>query len=866
MSFAKVGHCQVIASGSIEPDGPRVATTKTASYYLGDGARVLDVGAILAKVAENYAISADPKNYFFEAIRANTTNAPNDNSDAFHRNELLRWNTLVGKPVYATYEEKPHHIQHRASNPKAARGVVLAAHYNAESPPMENCPTCNTRTFEREARDDTGLHCKKCGTLVKDEFVETLLGIDRTKDKRFAKAVEDGILVTASMGCNCESTTCNVCDHVAYTRAEFCPHIRSAKGTYWTKKDSNWVRTNEAALTHELSKRGMKFNANDFMRVRASDGFEARKAFEFCNNVTFDELSRVDVPADQKARSIEIIAAHTPTAAELDAETEALLTSVASKARTAAPNKQADDKSAVDLQVSPGDPPITIVPSPSDAPAAPSSAVPEAPATPPAPGAPETNPARPPPPAPGVPPEQVELNNMGLMPNPPGASKQGAWRETYRGYSVQASQQGNLRLIDAQQRPLFVVKRHATLDPRSHAKALLQDVFAHGLVAASRQHGAIWSPRLAQATPDIMDRIRMLRDDAGEAGDLEAVKLCNKALGGDKGALKKCMQMLSDTDAQRDAYRSAQVNEGGANNMVGHDDYNRVNSILDDVATDGPSRKPNKSKSVALGGETDGPQREKPTDDVAEGGAHDFAPRQPPPKSVLDGGEMAQTEVPPKRTVKDRVNEGGMTDRAAARIEKLAAAKIAAAEERARKAELELQRVQVASRKEALAHAARLMRLAASRVAPETLQMAIVASLVDARVLNNDPRTAEAVSYQGMSEELAHRLAYDATDVGMGDYLGQLEAEMRHLAERSPEYLADVEKDLSRAASRTAAPIVHAESLGVFEAAGNFELRRAAVEGNLMFTPASTSQDRGSSLRAAIGNTRVSALAERLAR
>lgn len=813
MTFYRQARVSVLATAETTEGQLRVASkSKSASHFLTDGARVIDVQAILSKVAETYAISAESSDYFFEAIRANTTNAPNDNSDAFHVDELLKFSTLIGKPVYRTYEEKPHHIQHRASNPRAARGVILAVHYNAETPAMAECPTCKSPTADRADRDRTGLHCKKCGTLVKDEFVEALVGIDKKKDKRFAEAVEQGILVTASMGCNCESTTCNVCDHVAYTRAEFCPHIRSAKGSYWTSKNGQWTRINEAAVQHELESRGLNYVAQDFMRVRAEDGFEVRKAFEFCSNVTFEELSRVDVPADPKARSIEIIASHTPTAAELAAETEALLNSV--KTRTAA-TTAAPMKEAVDLQVSPGDPPITIVPSPNEAPNAPMSVAPEAPATPPpAPAAPGM-PGEPPPPAPGVPPEQTQLDNMGLMPNPPGASKQSAqsaqsaqraWRETYRGYVVQGSQHGNLRVLDRENRPLLLIKAHATKQPREFAREVLASVFTDGLVRTAQKFNGLWSPRLAQ------------------------------------------------------------VSSGGLNDMVGHDDHERVNSILDDVATDGPERKPEKSKTVSDGGATDGPMHGKPTKDVAEGGARDFAERQPPPKSVLDGGDMAQTERPEKRTIKDRVNEGGATDRAAARIEKLAQAKIAQAEERARKAEVELERVRVASQKDALANCLRLMRIASQRITNDTLQSAVMASLMEARVLNADPVTAEPVTYRGMHEHLASRLAHDAVSIGLGDFVAQLETETRHLAERTAEYVNDLEKDMSRRAERVAAPVVASYALGEYETPSNLHMRQAAVEGNLMFAPTPvTGHDRGGSLRAAISNTRVSKLREQLA-
>jgi hypothetical protein len=240
--FRRVARVASLGTFDVEQDGAiRVAQldtppTETTSYYL-DGARKLDVRALLEKVGSVYAISHDPSDYFFEAIRANTTNAPNENNDGFHQAELLRFDVKLGMPVYMTYAGKPHHLNHRTENAKAARGLIIDAHYNADAPALETCPGCQTRTADRQNRDETGLHCKRCGTLVRDEFVEILVGIDARKDPLFADGVRKGTLKAGSMGCNCLSTSCNVCGHVAYARPEFCEHIRAGnKGTLWVRR------------------------------------------------------------------------------------------------------------------------------------------------------------------------------------------------------------------------------------------------------------------------------------------------------------------------------------------------------------------------------------------------------------------------------------------------------------------------------------------------------------------------------------------------------------------------------------------------------------------------------------------------------
>ena len=87
------------------------------SYYI-DGTRKLDIQGMLDKVADKYQISRDPDDYLFEAIRANSTNVPNENNDAFHKSELLRFDTRLAMPVYMTYIGKPHH-QPQGRRPQA---------------------------------------------------------------------------------------------------------------------------------------------------------------------------------------------------------------------------------------------------------------------------------------------------------------------------------------------------------------------------------------------------------------------------------------------------------------------------------------------------------------------------------------------------------------------------------------------------------------------------------------------------------------------------------------------------------------------------------------------------------------------------
>jgi len=264
-----------------------------SSAYLS-GARTIDIKAALGIVAKEYDISSDPGDYIFEAIRGNTTNVPNENSDGFHKQELLRFDHRLGKQVYRTYELKPHHVNHRSADPKNARGFIVDTHYNDSRPPLDICPNeeCGAKTADQGSRDpETGIHCIKCGAVVKDEFVELLVAVDRKKDPTFAQGVMTGILKNGSMGCSCLRTRCNVCSNVAYTRSEFCAHIRN-KGKEYDESEPGF---NPIAFV--IRHKGK--TANKPRKVARS--------FEWCEGVIFDEYSRVHDPADPKAEQYEIL-------------------------------------------------------------------------------------------------------------------------------------------------------------------------------------------------------------------------------------------------------------------------------------------------------------------------------------------------------------------------------------------------------------------------------------------------------------------------------------------------------------------------------------------------------------------------------
>lgn len=907
------------ANGS-EVDGATSGASGAGVSYFLDGARKLDVRGLLERVADLYAIDPDPSNYFFEAIRANTTNAPNENNDGFHQSELLRFDVRLGMPVYMTYAGKPHHLNHRTENPKAARGVLIDAHYNTDAPALETCPSCKRRTADRQNRDSTGLHCK-CGALVKDEFVEILVGIDAKKDPLFAEGVRKGTLRAGSMGCNCLSTVCNVCQHVAYSKPEFCEHIRAGnKGSLWRRKGNVWVKTSAPEITRELGRHKLSYVPNDFCYVTAPD-FEARRAFEYCTGVIFDEYSRVDQPADPKALQVEVLkaaqvvsdsslASDAPDPQLLQRETEALIHSADAKRKehrmkSAARKKtagrfvvvrvNADDRDtfaaasleealdlaqadegdkieyglveapdagaarlmkpehwtmvptepkdkdgleseAINIHLEEGDEPVVIEPPGGNgAPGAPG-----APGGAPSPESIEQYTEKEMPM--GAPPqdEQMDAEEMGVLPVPPGASKQGAFRQAYASWRVQVSEQGNARLLTGDRTPVFVMKAKAAQDPEARAafgRQVLADLLVHGLVHTARKYRAAFSPKFAQ------------------------------------------------------------VVSGGMNDMAGFDDHEMFASPLDGGMSDiGKARHaPPKSIHDEDGDDMAGDVRGAPPKDVAEGGAMDHAHDSGPDSAVGEDHETMREKRKPfsmnkntvledevhdhKEPLKKKSEAGPEMAKSAEslrikRLERVAEAKLAKAEAMLKRANVEAEAQAKVASEAAVTAFCRALRIAARRQAADLelspLKQAAEAVLSEPRVIGKDAATGSPIEYQGLDPELTRYLVAQLYSVGHDDHLEQLVRRARELTQKGDQYLIDAESDLRNVQASipevTNARVAELDEVGLRA----LELRARAQEGNLQFNPtpsdiaAGNGHDRRAAIRGALGGTLVEAARGRL--
>ena len=174
--------------------------SKTAQQLDSFSHRQKEVGKNLIEpelfkaVGGYYDLSDDPLKYLYITARGISVDVPNNNGDAFPKPELWRFTPAKNCFVFQTFIHDPLHLNHVASNPKAARGFILDAHYNCEDP--------------------------------LDEHVELVVAMDTSKDPQLGRKFETGEAKTFSMGCTAEVTQCSICANVARSPSEFCDHIK----------------------------------------------------------------------------------------------------------------------------------------------------------------------------------------------------------------------------------------------------------------------------------------------------------------------------------------------------------------------------------------------------------------------------------------------------------------------------------------------------------------------------------------------------------------------------------------------------------------------------------------------------------------
>ena len=893
--FIKTASVSTLAVATSDASG---SINKTAAFkddvnsaFLS-GTRTIDIKAALAIVASEYEISPNPEDYIFEAIRGNTANVPNENNDAFHKNELLRFDHRLGKQVYRTYELKPHHINHRAENPKNARGFILDAHYNDAASPADECPNCGTKTASKEGRDASGIHCASCGTVVKDEFVELLIAVDRSKDPTFAQGVLSGVLKHGSMGCSCLRTRCNVCGKVAYTRSEFCSHIARGKGKEYDETEPGF---NPVAFVVAMSKRASKK--------------KVARAFEWCEGVIYDEFSRVHDPADPKAEQYEILSLNAKVA-ELEStdklrnESEILTL----QARVAELERKLGDKLSKTAQAAPPAPPVdpAAMPPPDPTMAAPGAAMAPPPPPPGDAGAPpvvininapgvgvdSTQPLEETSAPPEIPIEEMTPESMNeggpISPAAMGIEEEEEGKETpkrgasivideamrealnnlggpsmlrfaqsYKHIKAEITSAGNVRVFDPEG-TLFVVKpdridpqtKMASTNSEDLAKNILIMVADHGIGGTIKRTNAIVGPRLAQvleyARDDIKDMDRIKTDSIKEEEDSDMqsarAKPDDSLVGKEDQDQKEHHEKktLSDNTLEE---REVDVEDEKNDRSVGADNWGKLN-VLEMQDADTKEKRPTKNvgkDSVVTNIQVD----------------HKGKTAQAEPGPCKTCGEQPCSCE--KKEAQTRKYE---TQVHAARVEGIYKARF-------EKKVAELEKDKAEFEKNLLDRVARAMKLVARRQALNLeyspLKMAMGIALCNKRALN------EKEYYSAMDQGTAVQLIEAAFNESIIDgaetpawehHIDSLIERTSSVLKMGDEALMQVETDLKNI--KTA--MIPFDEAVVSTTDGDMDLRQAAKVGNLQLASkqverTSSVDNKRESIRRAVGATKVASLA-----
>lgn len=180
-------------------------------------------GNPLVEKAQNLKRIAERKDDFLyvvaRAISAEETWGPNNNGDAFPREELV-----AGHP---TFRGVGHFVDHATDRTEAVRGIVLDSNWH---PPV--------------AVPD-GLEIGNAD-IDKGDYVSVLLAIDRKNFPTYADQVERGVANKFSMGVRVGRSQCSICGNWAQSEADFCEHIPAFKAMY---VDGRHCFERNAALT-----------------------------------------------------------------------------------------------------------------------------------------------------------------------------------------------------------------------------------------------------------------------------------------------------------------------------------------------------------------------------------------------------------------------------------------------------------------------------------------------------------------------------------------------------------------------------------------------------------------------------------------
>lgn len=201
---------------------------------------ILNAPKWLPYSAQVYKTSAQVENYFTVPTIIMPSDLPNRNMTAFPREELARFDPEIGDHVYKGWIGKPVYINHINNDYTKAIGAVV----DASMKPISGAK----------------------GDVWK---VVSLLAIDRTKNPKIARDIEEGRRTTYSMGALVKSYSCSVCSARGFIR----PGIRDKYEAMPCGKEHTFV-DRQGGFREFAHERGTNDRTIGFLRAHDVKPFE----------------------------------------------------------------------------------------------------------------------------------------------------------------------------------------------------------------------------------------------------------------------------------------------------------------------------------------------------------------------------------------------------------------------------------------------------------------------------------------------------------------------------------------------------------------------------------------------------------------
>jgi hypothetical protein len=190
----------------LEVEKPNEVTLQPRDSGTGEVERISECNFWLPYAAQQYNVSPNLRDYVVVPLPVMISDLPNTNGDSLSLQQMLRFDTNVGRQMFKTFQGMGVYHEHANKDPLKAAGIILDS-------------------FLRPIKGFGG------GKFFK---IVHLLAVDRTKNAQLAKSILDKTSNAYSVGFQYTAYTCSICGHRVGKGIDLtpCAHTRLFQPTY----------------------------------------------------------------------------------------------------------------------------------------------------------------------------------------------------------------------------------------------------------------------------------------------------------------------------------------------------------------------------------------------------------------------------------------------------------------------------------------------------------------------------------------------------------------------------------------------------------------------------------------------------------